>query len=339
MERDSRSRRYDDGEVTRYGAGESYRPFNDRADRERPERPERPERVERPERPERRPRSPPRPGRSPPPRERARTPPALDNDRYIPDRDRDRTPRRRSRSPGRFRRDRSREREADRPAAGGDSWRRPRERTRSPARRPSPPPQRRSPLRRNSPPPRRFSPRRDIRDDRDRPRSPRRVYDSARGRSRSPLDNRDRGRDFRGDLRDRERRSPGRRPSPPGPRGNNFRRRSPSMDRRDDRFGPLAGGNHLLANLPFHPPYNPETFRGVHRLILFQLGRMIGHAHSPRSRLDRCRDHRTTPQTDNVVPRADQRLLIPQQLLQDHRHGVQQAIGLLLQAPETTAVI
>ncbi|KAK6825400.1 hypothetical protein PG987_012894 [Apiospora arundinis] len=59
-----------------------------------------------------------------------------------------------------------------------------------------------------------------------------------RGRSRSPLDNRDRGRDFRGDLRDRERRSPGRRPSPPGPRGNNFRRRSPSMDRRDDRFGP-----------------------------------------------------------------------------------------------------
>ncbi|KAK8039413.1 hypothetical protein PG993_007824 [Apiospora rasikravindrae] len=364
--------RYDDGEVTRYGAGESYRPFNDRADRERPERPERPDR---------RPRSPPRPVRSPPPRERARTPPALDNDRYIPDRDRDRTPRRRSRSPGRFRRDRSREREADRPAAGGDSWRRPRERTRSPARRPSPPPQRRSPLRRNSPPPRRFSPRRDIRDDRDRPRSPRRVYDSARsqhpdpyfqrppasfpanirshpnspqprvpyhnsppsasaprftqvreasvgvvagenpnaiplpsrrihpsassedvggesvnpnnlplannrlgprrdpqygslgrpqnspdkrhahqssnfgndfvpanagrntvsnmayrGRSRSPLD-RDRGRDFR-DLRDRERRSPGRRPSPPGSRTNNFRRRSPSMDRRDDRFGP-----------------------------------------------------------------------------------------------------
>ncbi|KAK6825399.1 hypothetical protein PG987_012893 [Apiospora arundinis] len=186
MERDSRSRRYDDGEVTRYGAGESYRPFNDRADRERPERPERPERVERPERPERRPRSPPRPGRSPPPRERARTPPALDNDRYIPDRDRDRTPRRRSRSPGRFRRDRSREREADRPAAGGDSWRRPRERTRSPARRPSPPPQRRSPLRRNSPPPRRFSPRRDIRDDRDRPRSPRRVYDSARSQHPDP---------------------------------------------------------------------------------------------------------------------------------------------------------
>ncbi|KAK7921342.1 serine/arginine repetitive matrix protein 1 [Apiospora marii] len=57
-----------------------------------------------------------------------------------------------------------------------------------------------------------------------------------RGRSRSPLD-RDRGRDFR-DVRDRERRSPGRQRTPPGSRANNFRRRSPSMDRRDDRFGP-----------------------------------------------------------------------------------------------------
>ncbi|KAK8107969.1 uncharacterized protein PG998_009982 [Apiospora kogelbergensis] len=374
--------RYDDGEVTRYGAGESYRPFNDRADRERPERPERPERAERPDRPEqRRPRSPPRAGRSPPPRERARTPPALDNDRYIPDRDRDRdrTPRRRSRSPGRFRRDRSREREADRPAPGGDSWRRPRERTRSPARRPSPPPQRRSPIRRNSPPPRRFSPDGTLGMtgiDHDPPGgsmilqghntliltfnvrlllslqtfvhipillSP--VLHTTthplppRGRSRSPLDNRDRGRDFRGDLRDRERRSPGRRPSPPGPRVNNFRRRSPSMDRRDDRFGPLADGSRLLANLLFHRLYNPEIFRDVHRLILFQLGRMIGHAHSPRSHLGPCRDHRITPQTDSVALRVGQRLLILIQLLQGHRHVGQQAIGHLLLDPETMAAI
>ncbi|RYP67996.1 hypothetical protein DL771_006919 [Monosporascus sp. 5C6A] len=66
MDRDSRSRRYDDGEVTRYGAGESYRPFNSNRS--------------------------PRRARSPPPRERARSPPLVDSDRYIPGRRRSRTP-------------------------------------------------------------------------------------------------------------------------------------------------------------------------------------------------------------------------------------------------------
>ncbi|KAI1851625.1 hypothetical protein JX266_003087 [Neoarthrinium moseri] len=152
MERDSRSsRRYDDGEVTRYGAGESYRPFNATARRARsPER----ERARSPPPRDQRERDRPR---SPPPRERARSPVGHE-DRYVPDR----TPRRRSRSPG-FRRDRSRGRDMRGPAA--DTWRR-RDQSRSPGRRPSP---RRSPIRRNSPPPRRFSPpRRDMRDDRDR---------------------------------------------------------------------------------------------------------------------------------------------------------------------------
>ncbi|RYO98753.1 hypothetical protein DL766_003045 [Monosporascus sp. MC13-8B] len=66
MDRDSRSRRYDDGEVTRYGAGESYRPFNSNRS--------------------------PRRARSPPPRERARSPPLVDSDRYVPGRRRSRTP-------------------------------------------------------------------------------------------------------------------------------------------------------------------------------------------------------------------------------------------------------
>ncbi|KAK5634993.1 hypothetical protein RRF57_010705 [Xylaria bambusicola] len=130
---------------------------------------------------------------------------------------------------------------------GGDSWRRDdRSRTlrRSPPRR-SPP--RRSPLRR-SPPPRRFSPRRD---DRDRPRSPRRGFDPRlnplpqddnpnaipltrlplRRRSRSPLD-----RD-----RPRERTPPRRSPPPPASRANTYRgrERERTPDRRgDDRFGP-----------------------------------------------------------------------------------------------------
>ncbi|KAI8624594.1 hypothetical protein F5Y19DRAFT_309810 [Xylariaceae sp. FL1651] len=194
MDRDPRSRRYDDGEVTRYGAGESYRPFNSNRS--------------------------PRRARSPPPRERPRSP--LDSDRYVPDR----APRRRSRSVDRYRREPSRDRRDVRDMrdvrdTGGDSWRRDdrsRSLRRSPPRR-SPP--RRSPPRRS--PPRRFSPRRD---DRDRQRSPRRGFD-ARRRSRSPYD-RDR-------LRDR---TPHRRSPPPGPRASTYRGRSRSADRRgDDRFG------------------------------------------------------------------------------------------------------
>ncbi|KAI1076505.1 hypothetical protein F5B20DRAFT_319032 [Whalleya microplaca] len=212
MDRDSRSRRYDDGEVTRYGAGESYRPFNSNRS--------------------------PRRARSPP-RERGRSPPLLDSDRYIPDR----TPRRRSRSADRFRREPSRDRRDARDT--GDSWRR-RDRSRSLRR--SPP--RRSPPRRSPPrrsPPRRYSPRRD---DRDRLRSPRRGFDSRfppppqndnpnlislttifphRRRSRSPFE-RDRGRD---------RSPPPRRSSPaPVPRASTYRARSRSPERRDDRYGP-----------------------------------------------------------------------------------------------------
>ncbi|KAI2467654.1 hypothetical protein F4781DRAFT_302162 [Annulohypoxylon bovei var. microspora] len=189
MDRDARSRRYDDGEVTRYGAGESYRPFNSNRS--------------------------PRRARSPP---RGRSPPIVDSDRYIPGR----SPRRRSRSADRYRRDPSRDRRDVRDARdmGGDSWRR-RDRSRSlrrsPPRRSSP---RRSPPRRTSPS-RRFSPRRD---DRDRMRSPRRDFGSRR-RSRSPYE-RDRGRD----------RSPRRSP-PPIQRASTYRARSRSADRRDDRFG------------------------------------------------------------------------------------------------------
>ncbi|KAI1184716.1 hypothetical protein F5B17DRAFT_410968 [Nemania serpens] len=232
MDRDPRSRRYDDGEVTRYGAGESYRPYNSN-------------------------RSPRRP-RSPPPRDRPRSP-IPDSDRYVPDR----APRRRSRSTDRYRGDPSRDRRdlrdprdvRDIRDAGGDSWRRD-DRSRA-LRRPSPPRRsspRRSPPRRS--PPRRFSPRRDDRDrgpardrDRDRPRSPRRGFDPRlnllppndnpnfipltnlphRRRSRSPLD-RDRPRD-RSPL---PRRSP-----PPVPRAGAYRGRSRTPDRRgDDRFGP-----------------------------------------------------------------------------------------------------
>ncbi|KAI1343788.1 hypothetical protein F5Y15DRAFT_178434 [Xylariaceae sp. FL0016] len=228
MDRHSGSRRYDDGEVTRYGAGESYRPFNSN-------------------------RSPPPRRARTPPRERARSPPQLDSDRYVPDR----TPRRRSRSVDRYRREPSRDRRdirdvrdvrdtRDTRDIGGDSWRR-RDRSRSlrrsPPRRPSPPP-RRSPPRR-SPPPRRFSPRRD---DRDRARSPRRGFDARfrpppqtdnpnlipltslpfRRRSRSPPYERDRGRE----------RSPLRRSPALNLRGSTYRGgRSRSPDRRgDDRY-------------------------------------------------------------------------------------------------------
>ncbi|KAI0965984.1 hypothetical protein F4678DRAFT_450974 [Xylaria arbuscula] len=228
MDRDPRSRRYDDGEVTRYGAGESYRPYNSNRS--------------------------PRRARSPPPRERPRSPPP-DSDRYVPDR----APRRRSRSTDRYRRDPSRDRRdlrdvrdmrdmRDMRDTGGDSWRRD-DRGRAPRR--SPPrrsPPRRSPLRRS--PPRRFSPRRDDRDrDRDRPRSPRRAFDPRlnplpqqdnpnaipltrlplRRRSRSPLD-----RD-----RPRERTPPPRRSPPPIARASTYRVRDRTPDRRgDDRFGP-----------------------------------------------------------------------------------------------------
>ncbi|GAW14774.1 hypothetical protein ANO14919_041770 [Xylariales sp. No.14919] len=219
MDRDPRSRRYDDGEVTRYGAGESYRPYNSNRS--------------------------PRRARSPPLRDRPRSPPP-DSDRYVPDR----APRRRSRSADRYRRDPSRDRRDLRDVrdvrdTGGDSWRRD-DRSRTLRRSPPPPrrsPPRRSPLRRS--PLRRFSPRRD---DRDRLRSPRRGFDPRlntlpqpdnpnsipltrlpyRRRSRSPLD-RDRPRD----------RTPPRRSPPPLPRANTYRGRERSPDRRgDDRFGP-----------------------------------------------------------------------------------------------------
>lgn len=138
--------RYEDGEVLRYGAGESYRPFN--RDRDRSPR---------------RPRSPLRDRERDRDRDhRGRTPPVT-SDSYVPNR----SPRRRSRSPDRYRApDRARD-------TGGESWRRrdsSRGRIRSPVRRLSP---RRSPRRspnRYSPAPRR--------DDRfDRARSPRRDFD------------------------------------------------------------------------------------------------------------------------------------------------------------------
>lgn len=151
---DTRDDRYEDGEVRRFGAGESYRPFNTNSDRKRSPAPR---------------------ARSPPPRtaDRGRTPPH-GSDSYIPG---GRSPRRRSRSLDRYRRDRSRDRIA------ADTWRR-RERSRSRVR--SPP--RRSPVRRSpppsrrSPPPRFTSPRRD-----ERPRSPRRDFDARDNRLVSPM--------------------------------------------------------------------------------------------------------------------------------------------------------
>lgn len=145
--------RYEDGEVLRYGAGESYRPFNN-GNRDRERSP-----------PPRRARSPLRPRSPIRDRDRdlrARTPPII-SDSYVPNR----SPRRRSRSPDRYRGpDRARD-------MGGESWRRrdnSRARIRSPVRRISP---RRSPRRS----PGRFSPG-PRRDDRfDRARSPRRDFD------------------------------------------------------------------------------------------------------------------------------------------------------------------
>ncbi|KFZ13580.1 hypothetical protein V502_06535 [Pseudogymnoascus sp. VKM F-4520 (FW-2644)] len=211
-----------DGEVTKMGAGESYRPSvrprSPRSDTARFDRDR---------------------DRSPR-RERPRSPQA--SDAYIPG-GRDRSPlRRRSRSPGAYRsRDRT-------PPRDVQNWR-DRERARSPVRPRSPqrmrsPVRPRSPLRARSPakarspmrprspgrprsPVRRFSPRRG--DDR-RPRSPPRRSDlderDIRRRSRSPFDN-------RGPLRAR---SPISRRSPPaGPRGGGWRPRSRSPLRRDDR--------------------------------------------------------------------------------------------------------
>lgn len=216
-DRDGRSRRYDDGEVVRYGAGESWRP----TPRERsPRRPRSPVRD--------RARSPPR-TRSP----RPRSPIIPGSDSYVPGRY---PPRRRSRSINdRYRRDRSRDRESPRR----------RERSRSPMRR--------SPLPRRSPP-RRESPARENRYD--RPRSPRREWERDRprdiDRERDWDRERNRPREWERDAErrdDRRSRSPfalardrRRERTPPGKttpiavRGGVYRPRSRSPNRRDDRF-------------------------------------------------------------------------------------------------------
>ncbi|EXL79558.1 hypothetical protein FOPG_06587 [Fusarium oxysporum f. sp. conglutinans race 2 54008] len=207
-----KKKRFDDGEVVRYGAGESWRPTpRDRS----------PRRVRSPVR-ER--------ARSPRPRSpRPRSPIPSGSDSYVPGRY---PPRRRSRSGGdRYRRERSRERESPRR----------RERSRS-MRRPSP---RRSLSRRVSPPrgadryerPRSPAPGRDWERDRERVRD--REWDRDRVR--------DRGRDFeRRDERRRSRspfgvirrdRTPPVRSPVTGPRGGSYRPRSRSMSRRgNDRW-------------------------------------------------------------------------------------------------------
>ncbi|OAR01821.1 hypothetical protein LLEC1_00666 [Akanthomyces lecanii] len=246
--------RFDDGEVVRYGAGESWRPTpRDRS----PRRHRSPARSR-----ERGPPRSPRP-RSPPLRPRS---PGMGSsagagsgpggsDSYVPGRY---VPRRRSRSIG-FRRERSRDRVV------ADSPRR-RDRTRSPLsalapRSPLPTrsPMRRSPLhrspppgRRSPPPPRsparRASPIRDMRFDRDRPqRSPRRVWgrDRPRDTDRDREWDRERVRDNR--ERDLDRRDDRRRSRSPFGRGgmdrtsgkttpSGFRPRSRSPGRRDDRY-------------------------------------------------------------------------------------------------------
>ncbi|ESZ90391.1 hypothetical protein SBOR_9227 [Sclerotinia borealis F-4128] len=198
-----------DGEVTRLGAGESYRPNHNR-------------------------RSPPRADtfrsdrdRDRSPRRDRRTPP-LASDSYHPG-GRDRSPRRRSRTPPYRARDRSPPRDM--------TWRgRPR----------SPPRGARTPLRARSP--RRFSPRRDD-DRRERPRSPRRderrrsrsPFDRNRTplrarspiRARSPLPRRSPPPGPRGSWRPRSRsRDPRDIRTPLGPSSQSWRRRSPSPLRR-----------------------------------------------------------------------------------------------------------
>lgn len=199
--------RFDDGEVVRYGAGESWRPTprggndNRGRERDRDRSPPRRARSPRDDRDRSRPRSP-RP-RSPPMASDSYVP----GGRYVP-------PRRRSNSRGgppgglggdRYRRDRSR-----------DSPRR-RERTRSPP--PAMParrsPMRRSPSRRGTP--RRFSPGRADRFERPRSPPPRRDW----GDRERDVDRRDRDDIRNRDWRDRDR-----------SRDRDFERRD---DRRDDR--------------------------------------------------------------------------------------------------------
>lgn len=150
----SRITRYDDGEIIRYGAGESYRPFNNR-DRDRsPRRARSPLRDRDRERDRERDRD----------RDhRPRTPP-IGSDSYVPNR----SPRRRSRSADRYRGpDRARD-------VGGESWRR---RDNSRGRLRSPPVRRISPRRSPRRSPGRYSPPM-RRDDRfDRARSPRREFE------------------------------------------------------------------------------------------------------------------------------------------------------------------
>ncbi|KAH7311735.1 hypothetical protein B0I35DRAFT_463049 [Stachybotrys elegans] len=250
-DRDSRGRRYDDGEVVRYGAGESWRP-TPRGDRSPPRRPRSPMRDIRDVRDIRDMRDPrdvrDRP-RSPRPRSpRPRSPIMSASDSYVPGRY---PPRRRSRSGGdRYRGDRSRE-----------SPRR-RERTRTPPPRRSPP--RRSLSRRGSPirddryerprsPPRRDWERDRERDwDRDRMRDRERERDRdwdrdrerERDRDRDRLPDRDREFERRDDRRrsrspfprDRRDRSPPGRVTPVGAKGGTYRPRSPSLGRRNDRY-------------------------------------------------------------------------------------------------------
>ncbi|KJZ78849.1 hypothetical protein HIM_01622 [Hirsutella minnesotensis 3608] len=201
-DRDGRGRRYDDGEIIRYGAGESWRPTPRGGDRS-PRRARSPMR-ERPRSP--RPRSP-----------RPRSPVISGSDSYVPGRYQ---PRRRSRSGGdHYRRERSRER---------DSPRR-RERTRSPMRRRSP--SRRASPARDSRFERPRSPRRDWNGDRDQGRD--RDRDRVRPRDRE-FDRRDDRRRSRSPFtRDRRDRSPIGRMTPMHTGGGSYRPRSRSPSRRD----------------------------------------------------------------------------------------------------------
>ncbi|KAI8715674.1 hypothetical protein NCS52_01075500 [Fusarium sp. LHS14.1] len=215
MDRD-RGRRYDDGEVVRYGAGESWRPTpRDRSPR-RARSPIR-ERARSPR------------ARSP----RPRSPIPSGSDSYVPGRY---PPRRRSRSGGdRYRRERSRERESPRR----------RERSRSPMRRPS---SRRSMSRRGSPlrGDRYERPRSPVRDwernreqrDRDRDRIRDRDWDRDRMHDRERnFERRDERRRSRSPFGVRRDRTPPARSPPPGPRGGSYRPRSRSLSRRGgDRY-------------------------------------------------------------------------------------------------------
>ncbi|ROT40242.1 hypothetical protein SODALDRAFT_91771 [Sodiomyces alkalinus F11] len=245
-----RRNRFEDGEVTRYGAGESWRPFpRDRSPR-RPRTPPRDRDRDRDREWDRdrniRDRDRVRE------RERPRSPPLV-SDSYVPGRS---PPRRRSRSFDRFRRERSR-------GGGADTWRR-RDRSRSLPRRPSPP--RRSPVGRRTPLGR--SPA--IRDERpDRPRSPRRDRDRLfdprdnRRRSRSPFGNRDRGFPERPSPRRSPVPRPGFRPRSRSPNrrgGENYqpapymRRHSPLPPVPKDIILPARPASRRTSPYPIHPP-------------------------------------------------------------------------------------